>query len=93
MTRCPHCGATPLSSRAAFGKARQHACQTGAQLGASLGAIKGRTGIAIGSAAGAVIGGLLASQRWWPLDASESPHCPACGRPVTDMPTAPPSDA
>lgn len=93
MTRCPHCGATPLSSRAAFGTARQHACQTGAQLGASLGAIKGRPGIAIGSAAGAVIGGLLASQRWWPLGNSDNAHCPACGHAVTDVPSASSSDA
>lgn len=92
MTRCPHCGATPRPSRAAFGTARQHACQTGAQLGASLGAIKGRTGVAIGSAAGAVIGGLLASQRWWPRDVDRT-RCPDCGHAMTDTPTAAPSDA
>ncbi|WP_373190450.1 hypothetical protein [Halomonas sp.] len=80
MTRCPYCGATPLSPHP--GSARKRACDTGAQLGATLGAIKGRTGMAIGSAAGAVVGGLLAAQRWWPIP--DTHHCQACGRELPD---------
>ena len=82
MTRCPYCGATPLSPPHV--QARQRACQTGAQLGAALGAIKGRTGMAIGSVAGAVIGGLLAAQRWWPI--SGIAYCQTCHRTLPDEP-------
>ena len=83
MTRCPYCGATPLSPP--HFQALQRACQTGAQLGAALGAIKGRTGMAIGSVAGAVIGGLLASQSWWPGVVSSA--CLSCGH-VPNTPKA-----
>ena len=82
MTRCPYCGATPLSPPRV--QARQQACQTGAKLGAALGAIKGRTGMAIGSVAGAIIGGLLATQRWWPISGMD--FCQACQRELPDEP-------
>tara|TARA_R110000751_G_scaffold40909_1_gene96478 strand:- start:95 stop:364 length:270 start_codon:yes stop_codon:yes gene_type:complete len=86
MTRCPYCGATPLSPPHL--QARQRACQTGAQLGAALGAIKGRTGMAIGSVAGAVIGGLLATQRWWPIN--DMAYCQACHRELPGEPASSP---
>lgn len=86
MTRCPYCGATPLSPPHL--QARQRACQTGTQLGAALGAIKGRTGMAIGSVAGAVIGGLLATQRWWPIN--DMAYCQACHRELPGEPASSP---
>ena len=86
MTRCPYCGATPLSPPHV--QARQRACQTGAQLGAALGAIKGRTGMAIGSVSGAVIGGLLATQRWWPIN--DMAYCQACHRELPGEPASSP---
>lgn len=86
MTRCPYCGASPLSPPHL--QARQRACQTGAQLGAALGAIKGRTGMAIGSVAGAVIGGLLATQRWWPIN--DMAYCQACHRELPGEPASSP---
>lgn len=87
MTRCPYCGATPLSPPHL--QARQRACHTGAQLGAALGAIKGRTGMAIGSVAGAVIGGLLATQRWWPIN--DMAYCQTCHRELPDEAASSPS--
>ncbi|CAO1661727.1 YMGG-like Gly-zipper domain-containing protein [Halomonas sp. NYA30] len=83
MTRCPYCGATPLSPPSL--QARHRASQTGAQIGATLGAVKGRTGMAIGSLAGAVIGGLLAAQRWWPV---ADGYCHACHQPIPREPEA-----
>jgi len=83
MTRCPYCGATPLSPSSI--QARQRASQTGAKIGAVLGAVKGRTGMAIGSLAGAVIGGLLAAQRWWPVEDGDG-YCHACQHPIPNAP-------